>query len=344
MNDDRTTDSEIDIGAFVRRCIVRWKLATAIAAGLTVLVAAGSLLLTNKYKCSTKLVFLRTGSALSGSLGTLASLAGVDAGAKGNDPSMYFDDLVESSGMGQAILGRPWRASKVVDDTSKPFYLSEFWGDVPDTTDAQWREKQQERLLRRLRTSGCIETEQDKKSGVITLTTNFEDPRLAFDVNRFIVETINDMVVQRSIAKASENKKFVEGRLEQVRIDLAAAEEALKSFRDSNRVRTDPELQLRESRLQRNLQITQEVYLQLVKQQEMAEIDEAKDLPVLDLIDQALMPVEKSWPKRRLLAMAACVVGGFLGLLCAGAWDFYAEDRRGFWRRLASITKQERAE
>lgn len=335
MNDiEQKTDFEIDIASFVRRCIVRWKLAAFIAFGFTVMVAIVSLFLTNTYKCSTKIVFQRSGSALSGNLGTLASLAGVDAGAKSNDPSLYFQDVIKSTAMGTAILDNRWKASLAVKDTSTDFFLNEFWKVESDTTKPLWKERQQERLLKRLQNAGYIESEQDKKSGVITLTTRFEDPRLAYDVNRFVVAKVNEIVVSRSIAKASENRKFVEERLKQVRVGLENAEEALRSYLDSNRVRSGPDLQLRESRLQRNLQINQEVYLQLVKQREMAEIEEAKDLPVLDVIDQQMTPIEKAGPKRRIIVMAGAAVGGVFGLLFAGLWSLYAENRKGFWKNL----------
>jgi uncharacterized protein involved in exopolysaccharide biosynthesis len=65
----------------------------------------------------------------------------------------------------------------------------------------------------------------------------------------------------------------------------------------------------------RDLKYNETLFEMLSKQYEAARIDEAKDAPLIQVIDLAVPPERKSWPPRRLY-----VLGGILGpgiLACA---------------------------
>jgi uncharacterized protein involved in exopolysaccharide biosynthesis len=182
-----------------------------------------------------------------------------------------------------------------------------------------------------------VSASKDKKTGVVTLITEFEDPKLSYDVNRFLIQELNDALVNRLNSKARANRVFIEERLAEVKKDLAKSEENLRRFRQSNRLRVDPEYQLEEGRIQRDLQINQEIYLQLVKQCEMAKIDEEKNIPVLDIIDSPLMPVAKSRPHRSRFLLSGLFGGLLLGIVGCGLADLYKEDKAHFWARLKGL-------
>lgn len=59
----------------------------------------------------------------------------------------------------------------------------------------------------------------------------------------------------------------------------------------------------------------------LVKQFEIAKLDEAKDMAVLQVMDKAIEPDRKSKPKRAFIVLLSTFVGLFLGVL----WAFVAE-------------------
>lgn len=61
----------------------------------------------------------------------------------------------------------------------------------------------------------------------------------------------------------------------------------------------------------------------LTQQFEAAKIDEAKDISIVQVLDKAIEPDKKSWPKRTLITIAAAIVGGFVAVL----WAFLAEAR-----------------
>ncbi len=197
-----------------------------------------------------------------------------------------------------------------------------------DTSEFNWAQKKRAALIEQLLQDGYIQFSQDKKSGVYTLTTEFEDPRVTYDINVFLYQELNNTLVNKMSFKAAANRKFIEERLSEVKKDLANAENNLKHYRAKNRLRLDPSDQLEDARLQREVLINQEVMIQLQKQYEMAKIEEAKDLPVLDVIDSPRMPVEKSKPQRKRIVLIGLVLGLILGAMAALVYDYWLENRQ----------------
>jgi capsule polysaccharide export protein KpsE/RkpR len=75
-----------------------------------------------------------------------------------------------------------------------------------------------------------------------------------------------------------------------------------------------PELALDVMRKQREVQYHETLFGILSKQYENAKVDEAYSPPV-ELVDRAVLPDEKSWPPRKLFALAGLVIGALVGLL-----------------------------
>lgn len=317
----------VDLGTLWRHVQQR-KLVAFVVCGMVLLFASlYALLAPSFYQSTTKIVY-QSAAKSTGSLASLAALAGVSMGSGGDDASAYLGDIVRSADLMKMVLDRKWRVSEALPDTATPITLEALWEIESDTTAPNWQARRRAGLLKRLSDGGYISFAQDKKSGVIALTTEFEDPRLAYDVNVFVYQELNNILVNKMSFKASANRKFIEGRLAEVREDLRRSENNLRIYRDRNRLRLDPGDVLEDGRLQRDVLINQEVMIQLQKQYEMAKIEEAKDLPVLDIIDSPQMPVEKSKPQRRKIALVGLVAGLFLGVLAALGYDLWLERRR----------------
>lgn len=312
----------VDLGALWKRVQQRKRVAFVVVGMVLTLACLYALLATPFYQATTKIVY-QSAAKSSGNLAALASLAGVPMGSGGDDASAYLADIVKSGDLMALLLDRKWRVSEALPDTVTPVLLETLWKFESDTTKPNWQARKRDGLLKHLTEGGYVTFVQDKKSGVITLTTEFEDPRVAYDVSIFLFQELNNTLVNKMSFKASGNRKFIEGRLEEVKEDLRHSENNLKTYRDRNRLRLDPGDALEDSRLQREVLINQEVMIQLQKQYEMAKIEEAKDLPVLDIIDSPRMAVEKSKPQRKKVALLGLVAGLFLGVLAALGYDLW---------------------
>lgn len=81
-------------------------------------------------------------------------------------------------------------------------------------------------------------------------------------------------------------------------------------------IRQLPLLGVRWADLYRQTKIQEKVYELLTQQYELAKIQEAKEIPVVSVLDAASIPEKKSFPPR----MAMVVLGGFLSLAGGIAW------------------------
>jgi uncharacterized protein involved in exopolysaccharide biosynthesis len=78
-----------------------------------------------------------------------------------------------------------------------------------------------------------------------------------------------------------------------------------------------PETSLEFVRKMRNLKYQETLFELLSKQYEVAKIDEAKEAALIQVVDKALVPEQKSKPMRSLIVILATLMAFFLGMLLA---------------------------
>lgn len=85
-----------------------------------------------------------------------------------------------------------------------------------------------------------------------------------------------------------------------------------------------PEIQLEYVRKEREVKYHEALFEMLSRQYEAARLDEARDAPLLQVLDPATYPDTKSWPKRSYFMLG----GLLLGLLSSCAWVLAREPLR----------------
>jgi len=78
-----------------------------------------------------------------------------------------------------------------------------------------------------------------------------------------------------------------------------------------------PETGLEYIRKTRDFKYAETIYEMLAKQFEIAKIDEAKESSVIQVLDKAIPPEQKSKPKRSMMVLLATLATGFLTILYA---------------------------
>lgn len=241
--------------------------------------------------------------------------------------------------------------------------------------------------------------EQDKKSGVITITVTDASPQRARDIAQAYLDELNQVVNRTNTSSAHRERMFIENRLASVRAELDRAQEALSNFssthmtvdlREQTRATVDaaaklegnliatqgeltslqeiygdsnvrvraaqarasnlrrelaklggtsaslsksvdddsdsnstlgssdnlsypplrqlPRLAVPYGNLYRNVRVQETVFELLTQQFEIAQIQEAKDIPVLSVIDPPGTPEKQSFPPRALLTLVLTLV------------------------------------
>jgi uncharacterized protein involved in exopolysaccharide biosynthesis len=335
------TNDDIDLSRLIAR-ILRHKILAVVVAILCFIGAfAYAKFASRFYETTTKFVY-QSSAKQTGNLSALAALAGISMSTGSDDGSAYMEDIIKSTDFLLQFTDREWfiaDTNKVLD-TLAPITLEQFWKIEVDSI-AHNREKiLQSIIIGRILKKKYVKYEQDKKTGIISLITSFEDPKLSHDFNVAVFEELNNTLLHKMRFKASENRKFIEERLEEIKADLRRSEEILLRFKQQNRSWNDPSIQLQESRLLRDVTINQELALQLQKQYELAKIEEAKDMPLLDVIESPRRALGYSKPRPKIILVAGVFGGIVLGLLAALGFDLWRTEKKTLMEQVQKAQKE----
>ena len=77
----------------------------------------------------------------------------------------------------------------------------------------------------------CIRVDENVKTGVITISVDFFDPRLASEINKAIIDELDHYQKAYSKARTSQAKTFIQERILETSNQLSQVEEELKDFR-----------------------------------------------------------------------------------------------------------------
>ena len=91
-----------------------------------------------------------------------------------------------------------------------------------------------------------------------------------------------------------------------------------------------PELGLEYARLVREIMIQEKIMEFLLPQLEQAKIQEAKDTPTVQVLDEANLPVKKAKPKRIVIVLLC----GFGSLICSTMWAIFKENWKNIQLKL----------
>lgn len=161
---------------------------------------------------------------------------------------------------------------------------------------------------------GRLSVSEDKMSGMITVNLLMEEPALASEIVNTIYTEIVEFNVRTHSQQVKLNRQFIEKRQDEARIELKAAEEYLKEFRQRNRnVSESPELQLQLERLLREVEIQTQVYITLQQQYEIARIEEVKETPSVIILDEGKPAVKRDSPNRKKMVIIAFLLGITIG-------------------------------
>jgi uncharacterized protein involved in exopolysaccharide biosynthesis len=251
------------------------------------LIALGiSLLLPNIYTGTAKILppqqSQSSASALLGQLGGLAGLAGGAMGIK--NPADTYIAMFKSRTINEII--------------AKRFNLQQNY-EAKTLTDT----------LKALEGNSTFTAGKD---GVITVEVNDKDPKLAADIANAFIEELAKLMQNFALTDASQKRVFFEQQMKQAKDKLTNAEIHMD--------RT-PNTSLQYLDAVRDLKYQEAIWEILAKQFEVAKLDEAKDFPLIQVLDKAIPPERKSKPKRSLIIILAALVAFFIAVI----WAFISE-------------------
>ncbi|MBC8089232.1 MAG: hypothetical protein H7Z40_18355 [Phycisphaerae bacterium] len=279
-----------------RRALIAW------CALLTAVVFTGLALIGDR-TWTTVVSFFPAGKKSGTNLSALAAQFGVGGigAADANESPNFYADLVKS----RAIL------STVIDSGvnlpgggGKVDLVTEY--KIKSTNPALRREMATRKL------NGNIAVATNVKTGVVTMRVSSTSAQLSSAIGLRLLDLLNKFNLDTRRSQASAERKFTEERLALVQADLRRAEDALQGFLQENRVIAPfSATQARRDRLEREVNMQQDLFTNLAKAFEQAKIDEVRDTPVITVVERPEPPAR---PDTRGVATKgiSSLIGGFV--------------------------------
>jgi uncharacterized protein involved in exopolysaccharide biosynthesis len=299
-----------------RRRILAW----IVACGVT---AALATLLLRSYGAESSFAPQTTQPPNMSSLAGLASQFGFNLPSLGGGPSLdFYASVAESRAILTDIATTVYRFPSEADGRDT------LQGNLIDLLKVRG-DTRQERLQRAVKKlSHMVRVTKDEDAGVVTIEVTAKWPTLAEQINRRLVSRVNELSLSQHQDQAAAERGFMVGRLQEVRAELDSAEDALRRFFEENRTyQNSPRLIVEQGRLQRHVDLLQQVYVTLAEAYERARIEEARNTPVIAVIDKPEESAKKTG-SLPLSVVVGMILGGLLGLAHGLTRDYMSSQRR----------------
>ena len=301
----------------------------------------------------------QAGGGLSGSLGGLASLAGINlsTGAAGGGeipPSMYATVLASEPFRKRILDAKIWvngdslsyREYLVNQPKSVLGAILEYTIGLPGKIAGGGKEDSAPPSSGELKAlsddenelhkalSGKISIANDKKEGVVSLTVVEGDPMIAAQVAKVTEEVLQDWIIEHKVKNAKAQYDFIEKQFEAKQKEFFSIQDQLAGYMDRNQNVLSATYLTRLERLQAEFDLVNTVYSELAKQKEQAAIQLSKDTPTFSVLNPVKVPKEKSGPKRSFFVMGAF----FIGFIFSAGWFLVRNPVQEFIKGLQSIS------
>lgn len=206
------SEDEINLLDLLLVLAKNWKMIIGVPFIVAVITAIITLFMPNIYTAKAMLLPSEDSSggmmsAMMGQLGGLGGLAGL-GGLGGATKTDLYVTMLKSETLKDPLIDR----FKLME-----LYKAKFRANAYTAMDA----------------SAAISA--GKKDGIITIAVSDKDPKLAAAIANAYVDELGKMAAKLNMAGAGMSRVFLEERLTKANVDLAAAENTLKSFQTRNK-------------------------------------------------------------------------------------------------------------
>lgn len=343
MQNNHNIEDEVDLVALLKTI---WQGKKTIVRFVTIFGLVGlfiAIFSAKEYTASVTLVPQIGGSKVSGNLGGLAAMAGINLGG-GNEegilPALY-PKIVQSIPFKKELLKTSLNFSHLTKKVSYQEYYSKhvqfnllrFIKDYtiglpakliyiignkePESSrinldNISTVSEEEYQLYKRIEEQLIISL--NEKEGYLELFFTMPEALSAAQMTKKSQELLQKAITHFKVQKSQEKLSFIEARFIEQETSLKVAQQELALYRDTNRGFSTSTSKTKLENLQANYNLIFGVYVELAKQLEAQKIQVKEDTPVFTIIEPVSIPVEKSKPKRIIILFVWGVLGIFIGI------------------------------
>ena len=173
--------------------------------------------------------------------------------------------------------------------------------------------RKQETVLNELRKR--INIDVDKKTQVITVSVQMQDPLVSALLTRDLVEKLQTYITSYRTQKAKKDLEFTDKVLAEAREAYYKAQKAYAAHEDANKNIISASNRTEQERLRNEMTLTFNVYNSLAQKQEQDKLRVQEQTPVYTIIEPATVPLKASSP-RKVIILVGLIFASILGITC----------------------------
>lgn len=316
----------ISFAALVAGGLTRWRQVLAVAAGTIVAAVVLTFVLAPSYRATASFVTTDVSIELPRGLSDLADQPGLTGIASqlglggSRDPSQspgFYVQLLQSRELLTRLTLSRYANPRTPDPADSANLVELFAITSRDPQRAV--EIAVKRLQRKMRVV------PDARTNLVVMRVDAPWPALAADIANRAMELASAFNREQRLSRSQARRTFLQDRVTAALAELRATEDSQRLFYERNRQwENSPTLIVEERRVRRQVETASTLYLGLRREFETARIDEINNTPVITVVDRAVPPRRREWPRRGLITATAAVLGVALGVLWGAAGELLA--------------------
>ena len=165
----------------------------------------------------------------------------------------------------------------------------------------------------------------DEKQGFVSISASMPEGLQAAQMVLSAQNILQRKVIDHKLKKAEEDLGFIEERYNEMKKAFEKAQGNLARYRDANKNVNTAIAQTEAERLESEYQLAFSVYSELAKQVETQKIQVKENTPVFAVLQDAVVPLEKSSTSKSMTLAIWTFLGLFVGVAIIFAKTFVAD-------------------
>ena len=358
-------EQEIDLIELAQKVWAERKLVFK-ACGIAVIVAlVVAFSIPKEYATSVTLAPETGGKSASGSIGALASMAGINLGASSGEDALspeLYPDIVSSTPFLTSLFDVRVTSEEAEVDTTLYAYLKDYqhspwWSvimsapfkalgwtmslfrDEPEEGDAKldpFHLTQEESDIAKALGSR-LAVSVDKKTGVTTLTVTMQDALISASLTDTVMHSLQNYITDYRTNKARHDLAYMEKLYDEAKQDYTEAQQKYAQFADANLNISRLVYRAEQERLQNEMNLAYQMYTTVSQQLQMAKAKVQEITPVYTVVQPATVPLRAAKPNKLMILV------GFVFLAGVGSvgWILFVKDFIRNWKKSEAAAQPE---
>lgn len=336
MEDNKKNNEVIDLRVIFKKILANKKLYIKVLPIVFVLSCAYILCIPRTYTSSLSLApEMNNSSSLGGTIGSLASSFGFDLGNMETSDAinpMLYPDLMEDNGFIVGLFDIKVVSADGEIKCNYYDYLTKhqdepFWSKGIGSIKNLFAEKEtpikgasksspymlskkQDGIVEGIRKDITISI--DKKTAVITITAQAQDPLICKTLADSVKERLQVFITNYRTSKSRIDEEYYKNLATEAKHEYEKARQLYGSYADANTDLQLASLRSKQEDLENDMQLKYNAYSTMMTQYQAAKAKVQERTPAFTIVKGAAVPVKASGPKRMIFVIGMCILA-FIG-------------------------------